>query len=949
MANIVQIKRSSVAGKQPNVSDLQVGELALNLADGIIYSKNTTGNVIVVGSSTTSNVREGSNLYFTNARVTTAVSTQTLTNATFSGNVTASYFIGDGSKLTGLAPAVQVFKFANVVSDISTYFVADQLDDFTSNTTHLITTTISQTPTLLGTFATRPQHPSLTVLPTGAAVITFETQKTSGNKAYNCYAELYKRTSANIETLLATTDVTSSSTLNSSIQQRGYYSFLSPITLDVNDRIVIRVYGQLLVSGTDDLQLRIDDNTNSGFELPTLPASINAFIPYTNAQANIDVRPYNITANQFTGNFAGNGTLITGLTTSIVTEGSNLYFSNARVAANVATLGYATTSYVSNAIANLVASAPSTLDTLNELATALGNDNNFASSILTIVGNKANVNVVTAAFNQANTSFTQANVAFAQANVAFNQANVAFSSGNTNYGLAAGYANVAFAQANIAFAQANIAFSSGNTNYGLAAGYANVAFAQANVAFNQANVAFSSGNTNYGLAASYANVAFNQANVAFAQANTAFSSGNTNYGLAASYANVAFAQANVAFNQANTAFAQANTAFNSANVRFLTKANVADLTTANVAELTNLYFSNARVYANLVTGNFVTSSYVTSYVAGEISNLVASAPSTLDTLNELAAALGNDSNFSTSILSIVGNKANTSLVGVVFDQANSASTQASTASGQATAAFAQANVAFAQANVAFNSANVRFLSKANVADLTTANVAEVTNLYFTNVRAQAAVANTNIIFANLTTTGNLTVGSGVGGNITGVNNLYTTNLYSNVVIANVWSGIYTANVVESTNLYFTNARAVNAFTQGYGISIAANGRLTVTATSSSYSDANTYANVSLLNYATNSRIDGLTTSDIPEGSRPYYSESLFNSSFAGKSTSDLSEGSNPYFSNERAISAFTAGSGITISPTGTIASTGGTSGNYLIDYGFVYESVSSQQDFGSIM
>ena len=52
MANIVTIKRSSVAGKQPNVSDLQVGELALNLADGIIYSKNTVGNVIVVGAST---------------------------------------------------------------------------------------------------------------------------------------------------------------------------------------------------------------------------------------------------------------------------------------------------------------------------------------------------------------------------------------------------------------------------------------------------------------------------------------------------------------------------------------------------------------------------------------------------------------------------------------------------------------------------------------------------------------------------------------------------------------------------------------------------------------------------------------------------------------------------------------------------------------------------------
>ena len=96
-----------------------------------------------------------------------------------------------------------------------------------------------------------------------------------------------------------------------------------------------------------------------------------------------------------------------------------------------------------------------------------------------------------------------------------------------------------------------------------------------------------------------------------------------------------------------------------------------------------------------------------------------------------------------------------------------------------------------------------------VGSSTTSNIREGSNLYFTNARSQAAVANTNIIFANLTTTGNLTVGSGVGGNITGVNNLYATNVYSNTIIANVWSGIYTANVVETSgNLYFTNARVV---------------------------------------------------------------------------------------------------------------------------------------------
>jgi hypothetical protein len=51
----------------------------------------------------------------------------------------------------------------------------------------------------------------------------------------------------------------------------------------------------------------------------------------------------------------------------------------------------ATTSFVGTAIANLVASSPAALDTLNELATALGNDANFASTMTTALSTKATV------------------------------------------------------------------------------------------------------------------------------------------------------------------------------------------------------------------------------------------------------------------------------------------------------------------------------------------------------------------------------------------------------------------------------------------------------------------------------------------------------------------------------------------------------------------------------
>lgn len=51
MANTLIVKRSSVVGKVPLSTDLQVGELAVNLADQKIYSKNAGGTVVELGGS----------------------------------------------------------------------------------------------------------------------------------------------------------------------------------------------------------------------------------------------------------------------------------------------------------------------------------------------------------------------------------------------------------------------------------------------------------------------------------------------------------------------------------------------------------------------------------------------------------------------------------------------------------------------------------------------------------------------------------------------------------------------------------------------------------------------------------------------------------------------------------------------------------------------------------
>ena len=61
-----------------------------------------------------------------------------------------------------------------------------------------------------------------------------------------------------------------------------------------------------------------------------------------------------------------------------------------------------------------------------------------------------------------------------------------------------------------------------------------------------------------------------------------------------------------------------------------------------------------------LSGYGITDAYTKTQVDKKVSDLVNSAPETLDTLNELANALGDDPNFATTIATQIGNKANSS-------------------------------------------------------------------------------------------------------------------------------------------------------------------------------------------------------------------------------------------------------------------------------------------------
>jgi len=93
MATQILLKRSSVAAKIPLAADLQLGELAINTTDGKLFlKKNNTvveiGPVLSVAGRTgevvlsTSDVTEGTNLYFTNARASAAAPVQSVAGRT---------------------------------------------------------------------------------------------------------------------------------------------------------------------------------------------------------------------------------------------------------------------------------------------------------------------------------------------------------------------------------------------------------------------------------------------------------------------------------------------------------------------------------------------------------------------------------------------------------------------------------------------------------------------------------------------------------------------------------------------------------------------------------------------------------------------------------------------------------------------------------------------------
>lgn len=211
-----------------------------------------------------------------------------------------------------------------------------------------------------------------------------------------------------------------------------------------------------------------------------------------------------------------------------------------------------------------------------------------------------------------------------------------------------------------------------------------------------------------------------------------------------------------------------------------------------------------------------------SYVDNAITLLTGAAPVLLNTLKELATAIGDDPNFAVTILAQLDTKVNNADFNSKFDTNLAAKTTANLAEGSHLY-YTDARVRNA---ISTSGTELSYDSTSGVVTFTmptTSGIAEGGNLYYTDTRARSAI---NVVSSNLSydvATGNISIIADPIFNSVTINGAVVnptdaaTKAYVDSHTASIVGGIAltTDNIAEGeTNLYYTDARVANAAFDG---------------------------------------------------------------------------------------------------------------------------------------
>ena len=330
-----------------------------------------------------------------------------------------------------------------------------------------------------------------------------------------------------------------------------------------------------------------------------------------------------------------------------------------------------------------------------------------------------------------------------------------------------------------------------------------------------------------------------------------------------------------------------------------------------------------RVNAGESALEFTTDVATQTYVNTQVANLVDSAPGTLDTLNELAAALGDDANFATTVTNSIATKLATADFNTTFD--NRLATKSTTNLSEGTNLYytdARVDTHLNQSNptagyvLSWNGSDYAWVAQSGggAGDITRVNITAGTGL--TGTQDTASGEHTQTLAVDVGTTagkivqldGSARLPAVDGSQLTGVSTTTTLAGLTDTTIGTAANGevlfyngsawvdqaLTTDNVSEGANLYYTDARA----------DARADGRIGA-------SDISALANVHTA-APTDGQVlkwDNGNSRWAPANDTVYTSfNSDFDTRLASKDTGDLTEGSNLYFTNARADARISAAS-----------------------------------------
>ena len=160
MAQIIRLKRSNSTGSKPTTGSLQTGEIAINVYDGKAFTRKS-GSVDEVIDFVTTNTQ-----------------TAIIGNVNLSGSITASYYVGDGSRLENIT-VTQAATVQRSFTNSSTWVVNHNLDTpnaiaqvFSSDGYQIIPSTLRHTDTNTITITFASQESGYVVVAKGGHIVS---------------------------------------------------------------------------------------------------------------------------------------------------------------------------------------------------------------------------------------------------------------------------------------------------------------------------------------------------------------------------------------------------------------------------------------------------------------------------------------------------------------------------------------------------------------------------------------------------------------------------------------------------------------------------------------------------------------------------------------------------------------------------------------------------------